>query len=744
MKKTASIGGALAALIICTVTSFALENNTQDFKYMVGSDCVYFSGEIQSMGENDVFFGIYDNGVLIELDKHSSDENFESVRVPLSYIPKNIEVKSFMWSSDGKMAPLTVREDPEQEYNIVKIDTNMILENSDSMYKDKKISICIDETLNTRVTYQLDDNFKLFVNNAEVTDISDEIMIKYLTENRYISADLIDTDNDEVYEYVYTSCYETAVVDYTLEAASYNEINFKAYSPYIGSDFKIDTSSDVKVTITKNDEPIRFDQIKENDVLSIAYDVTGDFKDSSFYDIIVSDTVIDGMVEWRDSVSQTVKIEDVKYNTDSIINPEDMDLAVIYRFYLNTFGNIAYFKETGNMINFGILSGMYMNPENKFATVEFIDSNGDFASYECYNSMEEDDFYSHIVGYDTYYDGQTVTKADVADNIQNMAFRYTIMPDGKVSFKTGYEARGGANLVYNAVGNRLDMYKMDKDATKIFYLGDYLNGSSESATIMRPYNLVENALYSAYVYDKNSEDNYRFCIVTDEAKITCNTNIAVVVTEPEDVSFDDESYAVAAVLKEGREINIWLEGASDEYNISQGDIIVYETNSYGIVSELEVAMCIESDYTALFDNRMPKFSSAIKTIDANNNWKWYTESCNVKAYFGPVYKKSGNNLELFTRSENGMSNIYDDVEVFNIKYANKYVYDYASTPGYRVAATSLEGYIPSSLYDSAIDDMSGELLDWNLVNEYSINPCFAFIKEMDGDVTDIVLFLPAD
>ena len=515
MKKGIIIGGIFAAMF-CVLPSFAAENDSQEFTYMTGAESVYLTGEVNTSEKADVFWGFYDDGVLIKLEKHSSDEIFENEGVSLPYMPEKLEIKSFVWANNGKLIPLTAREDPEQSGSTVTIDLDLVPYNSDTMYKDREICVYIDENTNTYETYKLSDDFKLFVNNLEIIDISDDIMTKYLCQNRYTTADLIDSDDDGLYDYVSTSCYETAVIDRIEKTGSESKIYFKKYSNYITSSLVIDTeNSDVEITITKNGESISLDQINENDILSISYDVTGDFESSSFYNIIVSDTVIEGVILYRDNEGQKIRIEEGIYNTDSIINAEDMDIIVIYKLYLNAFGNVSYFEEIGNNINVGILLSMYVKPGHEFATVEFIDKNGDIVSYECYKSSDENKFYSQIMGFDTYYDGQTITNDDIDNNLQNMFFEYSII-DGNISHRNEYYAEGGDGLQYTKNEKRLGSYSIDDNVTDIICIGDYMKDNILPVNILKPSDLKENVPYSAYVYDKNGDGVYRYCVILSE------------------------------------------------------------------------------------------------------------------------------------------------------------------------------------------------------------------------------------
>ena len=119
-----------------------------------------------------------------------------------------------------------------------------------------------------------------------------------------------------------------------------------------------------------------------------------------------------------------------------------------------------------------------------------------------------------------------------------------------------------------------------------------------------------------------------------------------------------------------------------------------------------------------------------------------TSSKPVNVYYGPVYTASSNTLQLFT-AVNGshVSNVNDDVEVFSLKSANVYTYDYSykADKGLRVSTGAPSQ--SNSIFRAAYTDDDNVNVLWTKVDDEDIEPMMAFVREVDGDVTDVVYFI---
>ena len=107
-------------------------------------------------------------------------------------------------------------------------------------------------------------------------------------------------------------------------------------------------------------------------------------------------------------------------------------------------------------------------------------------------------------------------------------------------------------------------------------------------------------------------------------------------------------------------------------------------------------------------------------------------------------KRRNNNLEVFTTVADGKSNVNENIKDYTIdSNANVYVYDYAKSVKFRVDA----GFVPnqsSSIFNKqvfeAADTEKTEVI-WSKVENEDVPVNYALIKTVDGDVTDVVIYI---
>lgn len=661
----------------------------------------------------------------------------------------------------------------------VEFDASLVSEDEDysaSMLSDKKIPVQKSESSSSVTAYKLADDVEVYVNGVKVDGATDETLSNYILSNATGTVTLIDetetgsTSTDGYYDCVMISYYADAVVDYTQSTTSYNRVGFKAYNNNIGSRMQWDPEDDdITVTFTKDGAEVEWTELAEYDVLSIAYDVTGDFSNSTFYDVMVAQNTVTGTVSSRSEADEVVRIDGTEYDvvTSMVdLSSTGLELNGTYTFYLNAFNYVVYADENDSSKNVGILVGMYTSAGNDYATIRYIDPEGNIVAKEAKDADEEAafvDFYQKATGNtDTEFtktaftddnayvyvdeDGNVVADGTAGSTkvstISRLVFEYSLS-SGKLRFKEGLEARGAQDLEYKANSTRLGSYTLNESVTKILDLDAYLNEDDSSVGVMSLSSFEDEATYTAYLYDRNSNNDYRLCLVlAGTGSINPETSIGVVMSAPQQTSIDGTEYWTMNVAKDGQEDVTVNYEYTDDVVIEEGDIVIYSLKADGTTSNLEVVLEAESDYYALFDsNKIPAMSEKINTIDANNVWKWTSASKPAKAYFGPVYQKSNNNLELFLSETDGQSNILNDTEVFNISTADTYVYDYSSAKKYRVTAGAVPNAAKSIYNNDVLTGDEKEIVDWAAAYDAEINPSFAFVKEVDGDVTEVVFFL---
>ena len=670
----------------------------------------------------------------------------------------------------------------------VEFDASLVSEDEDysaSMLSDKKIPVQKSESSSSVTAYKLADDVEVYVNGVKVDGATDETLSNYILNNATGKVTLIDetetgsTSTDGYYDCVMISYYADAVVDFTQTTSSNNRIGFKTYQGPIDADGKqLDYASrmqwdpendDITVTFTKDGAEVEWTELAEYDVLSIAYDVTGNFSDSTFYDVMVAQNTVTGTVKSRNAEDKVVNIDGTEYDvvTPMVdLSSKGLELNGTYTFYLNAFNYVVYADENDSSKNVGVLVGMYESAGSEIATIRYIDPEGNIVTKEARNAEEEAafvEFYQWATGNtDTEFSKSAFTGDNayvyvdkdgnvVADGtegstkvstISRMVFEYSLS-SGKIRFKEGLEARGAQDLEYKANSTRLGSYTLNESVTKILDLEAYLTDNDSAVGVMSLSSFEDEATYTAYLYDRNSNNDYRLCLVlAGTGSINPDTSVGVVMSAPQQTSIDGTEYWTMNVAKDGQEDVTVNYEYNDDVVIEEGDIVIYSLKADGTTSNLEVVLEAESDYDALFDsNKIPAMSEKINTIDANNVWKWTSASKPAKAYFGPVYQKANNNLDLFVSETDGKSSILTDIESFNVADAKTYVYDYSSARKYRVTAGALPSASENIYNSSVMTGDESEIVDWAKVYDDKINPSFAFVKEVDGDVTEVVFFL---
>lgn len=643
-----------------------------------------------------------------------------------------------------------------------------------SMITEAKIPVYKSETSTSVTAYKLASqknngtDVQLYVNGVKLDNVDDETAAAYLlnSNNATGTVTLIDatetgsTSTDGYYEYILVDYYVDAVIDSVSETSTYNRIYFKNNDVAIkGSRLQWDPEDEnVSVKFLKDDAEVAVKDLAEDTVLSIAYDVTGAFADSEFYEALVSTNTVTGTVTSRDASEGIVKIDGNEYEGANYIDAGALELSTEYTLYLDVFGYIANYEEGVASKNYAIIVGMYKSNGEDYATVRMITpESGTPVTKVCKDENEEDKFFTVFNGKDPEgkdgviaYDGGSYTRTDIAA-VQNNVCTYTTTSSG-VKFKEYLAPKGGAELEYKASSNKLGSYTLSETASAIVDIDGYMRGDN-SAGIMALSSFENEAEYEAYVYgDKASDGSYRFVIVVSgTSSINPDTAVAVVQTNPQQtVDEDGNEYISVNVARDGQDnVTVLFEDTAAE-SLSEGDIIVYTLQSDGTVGSYNKIFTADSDYDSFAnsvyenDNFAEALNaSAFKDLSVDNTWFVSTDSKPAEAYFGPVYQKQNNSLEVFVGQSGNQSSILSNIEEFTVDSSTKsYVYDYSQRTGKgeRVYAGQLSSS-SASVYKGTYADADENVVDWNTVLADQITPNFAFVKVVDGDATEVVYFL---
>ena len=274
-------------------------SNEQTFNVDVFFDKLYdefiMPGFEHYLKSGTLYVGIYDNDSLVALDSEYIGERKISEHKAFMAFPANVlvkektyQIRGFIW--DDNMEP--IGDCREIEYThitenfTVERDVRFFDGVSDDILKIR------DAEYGAIKEYKLSDNYELYVNGVLLNEANLDF------ENLFAGADgnvrLIDTEVDGEYDKIYIDeFYYTAVVSHVVTSFYETQIHFKKTSGIAESMMLYKNG---KYKFIKNGTEILPSELKENDILSIKYDLNDGFDRSAFYDVQVSDKKVTGIV----------------------------------------------------------------------------------------------------------------------------------------------------------------------------------------------------------------------------------------------------------------------------------------------------------------------------------------------------------------------------------------------------------------------------------------------------------------
>ncbi len=641
-------------------------------------------------------------------------------------------------------------------------------------YDQGRLYVYRSESSGATTSYRLSYDVHLFVNGADMGPMTEELAYTYLDNDKNSGVvTLIDmtqtasTANDGYYDYIFVDYCLDAVVDRV--DTEENTIYFKTADPDIPqAKLSLSPESDyVKTEILLDGAEIDISELKEYDVVSIACNTTGSFADSSFYELKVSRATASGCVSVIDPNTDTVTLGGTDYAVSYLYSVSDLEPGKHYTLYLDVFDRIAYFEEV-SIADYGVITAMSPPSDTEYPTVRLLAADGSETEHEVTDQTEADKFWNAATGSELGYSNGSVTENDIIQyGIQNTVVEYSLSSDNKISLVTAIAPEGGADNVYNAQDRTLGSYRLG-DYTKLLNVSGYISGEASAAYAVTADSLSDSAEYTAYFYNMDGYNGqYGFILITDGlGNIQPDTQIAVVSAYPSMISSDGITYMSIPVLTNGTEDTVLYNGSGEFY---EGDIIIYSLNVSGTADNI-VKVIDMSSYSSYSDLRaavldLTSFSDMIEDAamgEGENEWAWQPDSGECKAYFGPIYRKNGNDLELITNASevdiDGNSCIatnidsgdqimwfplYDDVKTYIYDYCNR------ANTGERVY-TGYMSSLSNSIYNPVIVyDNNAEYIVWKCddasamgsVIAEDIRPNYAFVKTVDSDVTEVVYFM---
>lgn len=588
--------------------------------------------------------------------------------------------------------------------------------------------------------YQLDttNGVKIYINGVESSKSIAELR-DYLDKNETASVTLQketevgSTSTSAKYNTIMVSSYVTAIVDEVIDKTNETSVNFDTYSSGIQAKMTVNKDDDNYTYSFKLDgKDIEAKDLQPNDVLNIAYDTTGSFRESSFYDVIVTRNVVDGVkCTSRNDSKGEYTIGGTKYKAAEGMDI-DVETSTEYSLYLDHFGRIAKADENSVSKNYGVLKNIYKKAGGDYMA-QIITKKGTEEEYKV-DSDNVTAYKSYLVKSDA--DGAVYDSTNKkTDAYPKQVVEYSVSSSSnKITIKNGgVIAPTAADAEYKESGNKIGSVKM-ADSTVILDLSEVDTKDSYSVVS----SLNDGSNYVAYGYDKSKSDNtYRFVIITEGTSSVFNSETQLAIFNGSEVIDKDGDKTAYNLVVNGEEKQFVLDDdvvitgnagktvAEDAFD--EGDVLVYATNSEGYISRIYSVFAAQnvlngSSFEDFRTNAFKKQSSVLadtKFADLLSD-----DDNDVNVVFGPVVDKSGSNITIGTVTTNAEGKYvvnYDEGLEVNYSNAKIYTYDFAarsdnsrvlldegiaSTPDVNAAKTTVGGQDILNLeHEDVIDDV---------------------------------------
>lgn len=588
--------------------------------------------------------------------------------------------------------------------------------------------------------YQLDttNGVTIYINGVESSKSIAELR-DYLDKNETASVTLQketetgSTSTSAKYNTIMVSSYVTAIVDEVIDKTNETSVNFDTYSSGIQAKMTVNKDDDNYTYSFKLDgKDIEAKDLQQNDVLNISYDTTGSFKDSSFYDVIVTRNVVDGVkcTSINDSKGEYT-IGGTKYKAAEGMDI-DVETSTEYSLYLDHFGRIAKADENSVSKNYGVLKNIYKKAGGDYMA-QIITKKGTEEEYKV-DSDNVKAYKSYLVKSDA--DGAVYDSTNKkTDAYPKQVVEYSVSSSSnKITIKNGgVIAPTTADAEYKESGNKIGSVKM-ADSTVILDLSEVDTKDTYSVVS----SLNDGSNYVAYGYDKSKSDNtYRFVIITEGTSSVFNSETQLAIFNGSEVVDNDGDKTAYNLVVNGEEKQFILDddvvitgnkGETVADNaFDEGDVLVYATNSEGYISRIYSVFAAQnvlngSSFEDFRTNAFKKQSSVLadtKFADLLSD-----DDNDVNVVFGPVVDKSGSNItigKVTTNAEGKYVVNYDEGLEVNYSNAKIYTYDFAassknsrvlldegiaSTPDVKAAKTTVGGQDILNLeHEDVIDDV---------------------------------------
>lgn len=588
--------------------------------------------------------------------------------------------------------------------------------------------------------YKIEDNVALYVNGVEFDgDVNTGIDL-YVKDNETSKVTLIDTPAENnnstngLYDLILVDVYATMIVD-SVDDVDTDEptINLMDDDAEIGSwELNLDETDDKSYTFVKDGEEITVADLDQYDVLSVKYDVNGKFEDSVFYEVVVSSKQEVGKATTYNAEDKEYEINGTKYKYNSAILDEDpLDRSTTYTLYLDAFGRIAYCEVDTVSKKIAIIDSAYEVNGGEAVEARIIFPDGSKEKY----TLKDNDANIALAKKIVY-----VNKEDGEKNpIQNRVIDYSINTStNELTVKKAYVAKeigDDATGEYRANTSKLGTAKVSLETTAFIDASELTSIKAMDAS-----SIVDGREYRAYAFEPSKTDKVcSLVIVTNGAgQISATTSVAVYNKTLSTENESGDAVDAYEVFVNGAKKTVNWESGLEAEELTQGDVILYETNGSGEIIDIKVLSTLDmTDTASVWDAALTNSASVI--ADA----KTYVKGLSTKKYeadlqFGAIVGKSDVSVSI-AEAVDGVTNEDEAIDITYADGCNFYVVDLGEKSDRRVSSATKSSVVVAKPANSAKDKDNDSIVDWT---QSKTLPRLAIVKTVERDATDVVIIIP--
>ena len=657
------------------------------------------------------------------------------------------------------------------------------------------------ETSTKTDKYALDAAAKLYVNGAYITNaISSTEINAYIYGNEIGTVTLINspdaasTSLDKDYDVVMVTQPKWAIVEETLVSGDENRIIFSDFEQGVGIDavVKMDTTDeDVIYTFYKDGAEITFEEIAAGDVALLTFDPAKTTTSATNIRFDFSNTVVEGQVTGASDGEYTVN--GAEYKLTAGLTP--LEVSYEYSLILDAAGRVVKYDELATAKNYGIIDRVSYSTNDDAYVARIIKADGtrETVAVKKTGVIKGQDASEAFTLYNNVYAGAALTantQINGATNalkaVANRIVTYKINSKGELNT---VEFIGGVTATtqeYKENSMKIGSYRIN-DATAIIDATKIGVTNIDDATAYAVADLaqvsadmfVDGEQYTVILADKGADNCYKFALVLwGNASLNLNTGFAVVDSVASEVDEADgevkKTITVLDANSQGDLITYFVDeeledvvgtparGTVVALGLQDGVVVAYSKLFEGFANAAAADDLTYAEAATIFSAAKAKNPANMSIDDAFflatpvtawDGTSYATANGWARAGFGMIINKNGSTVTVATGTAAGgvdangtaltkATGIHEfdlDAEV------NVYVVDnnYANKQGAGRISVGAAGSIIKTTSVKEIENAANEEI-WNLTNVPNGEANYAYFKVVDGDITDIVVFAPAN